>query len=110
MPTAIQESLNATKKAHSALLALSEHDRKDWSPQDQQKYTYNLNNNSKRILKAELVMSQGGNGAMQQYEGQLRNAARSLEDTLNDQSNLRLMVSSINNGLGILDELIELVR
>lgn len=105
-----QESLDSLRAARNKLYEISASELKGWSLKDQQKYGDSLHRFSQDIIKIELADTKTGNEALKKYQGKLMKAANDLERISGDESNLLLMVRSINNGLGALDEIIELIH
>lgn len=105
-----QETLDSLRNARSRFYETSRNDLQALSLMDQKKHADNMHRIVQQMMHVELVMTTGGNGELKKYESQLKKAAANLEAMCADETNLLLLIRSVNHGLGALDEIIELVR
>lgn len=105
-----QESLDSLRHARNKLYEIAPHTLSSWSLEDQEKYSDDMHRIVQQIMRIEYIKTNEGNKKLNKYEDQLKSASNNLEKYANNDSNLLHMVRSINNGLGAIDEIIELVR
>jgi len=105
-----QDSLDSLRHTRNKLNDIAGYTLSGWSLADQEKHANSLHRVVQDIMRIEIASANEANGRLKKYEGQLKSAADDLEKYANDDSNLLHMVRSINNGLGAIDEIIELIR
>ncbi len=110
MSAAVQESLDSLRNTRNVLNEMPGNLRNGWSLEDQIKFADDLHRISQRILQIETIKMTKGNQAFKKQENQLKKASAKLESFSENESNFLLMVRNINNSLGILDEIVELIH
>lgn len=105
-----QESLDSLRNARNMLYEIPAYTLAAWSLEDQEKYSDDMHRIVQQIMKIEYISTSSKNTELKKYGGELQKAANNLEKICNDENNLLLVVRSINNGLGALDEVVELIR
>lgn len=105
-----QQSLDSLRSARNKLYEIPAYTLSSWSLEDQEKYSDDMHRIVQQIMKIEQINVGSKNSELKKYGQQLQQAASKLEQICNDESNLLLVVRSINNGLGALDEIVELIR
>lgn len=105
-----QETLDSLRNMRTQFYKTPATELQALSLVDQQKHADDLNRIIQHMLNVESVMTSQGNEALKEYEVRLKEVAGNLEKMCDDESNLLLMIRSVNSGLGALDEIIELIR
>jgi len=105
-----QETLDSLRNARNKLYEIPGYTVAAMSLEDQEKHSDDMHRIVQNIMKIERINASGKNAELKKYGGQLQSAAANLERICNEESNFLLMIRSVNNGLGVLDEIVELLR
>ena len=103
----ITTSIDSLQRTLDTLLMVSPH---DLSPQAQKNHADNLHRVTQGIYSIEKLNTSAANHALQTHGQKLASAANKLEQLSERDNNLSSMVDSIKNGLGALDEIIEIIK
>ncbi len=106
----IQASLDALRNIRTGLYQVPEEVTSRMSLEDQVKYGNNLNRIGLLIMMLEKEIMSDTNNSFKQQENKLRKTVEKMERLIEDNANSLLMVRSINDGLHIIDDIINIIH